>query len=99
MSNLSDRDRQILKYLLKYEVESDLAPAPSYREIVTACRLSSTALVKESLRRLQAAGLIEWYPGIARSIRVLAATQPSTAGDTTDQSAVISRDRQSQGWA
>ena len=43
-------------------------PHCSYREIVAACGLSSTSVARYQVRKLIAAGLVAYTPGIARSL-------------------------------
>ena len=43
-------------------------PHCSYREIVAACGLSSTSVARYQVRKLVAAGLVAYTPGIARSL-------------------------------
>lgn len=43
--------------------------APTVREVQLACEISSTSVVRHALDRLQADGLIDWTPGLARTMR------------------------------
>ena len=51
----------ILIYILSH-------PHCSYREIVAACGLSSTSVARYHVRKLIAAWLVAYTPGIARSL-------------------------------
>ena len=53
---------QILAYIRAH-------PNCSYREIVAGCGLSSTSVATYHVRLLVAAGLVDWTPTIARSLR------------------------------
>lgn len=47
---------------------------PTMREIQLGCGLSSTSVVFYHLRKLRAAGAVDYWPGSSRTIRVLGGT-------------------------
>ena len=46
-------------------------PAPTVRELVTACGLSSTSVALYAIKKLEREQIIQRDPGKARSIRLL----------------------------
>lgn len=46
-------------------------PVPTIRELVAQLGLSSTSVATFHLEKLARAGIIEWQPGKARTIRLL----------------------------
>jgi repressor LexA len=66
---LSERAKCIYGYLERYIAEH--GHAPTYRQIATACGISSTGSVNYWLGKLKDAGLIAFEPGAARTIVIL----------------------------
>lgn len=65
----NDRQQRVL---LAIEVFNREHPyPPSIRDIQAAADLSSTSVVLWHLRALRARGLVDWTPGVARSIRLV----------------------------
>jgi SOS-response transcriptional repressor LexA len=55
--------------------------APSVRELVAACGLSSTAVCRHNLRALREDGWIDFTDGIPRTVRVLKRPRGSLVGN------------------
>lgn len=70
MKGLSQRQRQILEYILQH-IETHGYP-PTVREIGEAVKLSSSSTVHAHLRNLEEAGLIRREAVLTRAIRVVA---------------------------
>ena len=64
---LTEKAERILEYLRN---RTEGFP-PTFREILTACDISSTSIVSYNLLKLRKAGLIKWEEGKSRTIRLL----------------------------
>jgi SOS-response transcriptional repressor LexA len=51
------RDQTVLNYIIRYKSEHD-GNSPSLRQIMAACKVSSTSVMVNILQRLERAGLI-----------------------------------------
>ena len=69
MSNLSPRTQGVLDFLRQYRDEHPYAP--SRRDIVAGCGLSSSSVAHGHIVRLKRAGYLDSTPNIARSIVLL----------------------------
>lgn len=67
---LSRSEIAVFVFVAKY-VEANGHP-PTYREIVKGTGLSSTSVVGNRLKALALTGHIDWKPGAARTLRILA---------------------------
>lgn len=77
MSELNERQREILNFIGGYSAEN--GRPPTLREIAAECEISSTSVVVYHLDRLQAAGFVERDAQVSRGIRLLEPTDRATA--------------------
>ncbi len=68
-AHLSPRTQGVLDFLRQYRVEYGYAP--SRRDIVAGCGLSSSSVAHGHILRLRNAGYLGFTEGIARSIVLL----------------------------
>ena len=61
--------QQTYDWIVAYFQQHGLAP--TIREMQTGLKLSSPCMVQSRLGCLQRAGLIDWHPGKARSLKLL----------------------------
>jgi repressor LexA len=66
MAQLSDKRRQILDFI--HEFMEEKGYAPTVRDIMRGCNISSTAVVQHHLRMLEREGYINRDPDVSRSI-------------------------------
>lgn len=67
---LRQSDILVFEYIAEY-VEANGHP-PTYREILQGTGLSSTSVVGTRLKALALTGHIDWKPGAARTLRIIA---------------------------
>lgn len=71
MSNLSEKQNQILDFLREFLEEKDYPP--SIRDIQEGCHISSTSVVDYNLRKLEDKGFIRRDREVSRGIEILGA--------------------------
>ena len=64
------RTEDIYRAIVAHKAAND-GNAPAIVDLMVACHISSTSLVLYHMRKLKAAGRIDWTPGLARSIVVV----------------------------
>ena len=67
MKRLTEREREVLTFIVKYREEKGYSP--STREICKGCYLASTNSASYYINQLVIKGAIEYTPKVARSIR------------------------------
>ena len=73
MSNLNEKQKNILKFIENYYIEYGISP--SIREIQNGCKITSTSVVDYNLKSLQKKGYLNKRSDISRAIKLNKDTQ------------------------